>query len=223
MPFFGKLLFWGLSSTTLFFGDLPRRGGEVVSAVMEGAFRPVFLFFFLPHFFFPSLWANEPPAGRGQGRTSRERRRWGLFLYNGILETLDSNSVSLSLTLLTHSIAWTGVWKLDPVFSECLQNVNTHTHLSPSPLSLPPLHACCRVFQPSWLVSFFLPPAISLLDTTWPPLASPQGSGCEMHNQCNIHGLNCVFFSLFFFNNYCTVCIFFSFFVCKFFFLPICI
>lgn len=46
-------------------------------------------------------------------------------------KTLDS-TLSLSSTLLTHSLAWTGVWKLDPVFSECLWNISpplTDIHL----------------------------------------------------------------------------------------------
>ena len=138
------------------------------------------------------------------------------------------NSVSLSLTLLTHSIAWTGVWKLDPVFSECLQNVNTHTHLPPnthlflSRSSSP--NDCCGVCGPldvSFLFSFFCLPPSHCLTLHSPAPGLPQGSGCEMHNQCNIHGLNYVFVLFFFPNKYCTACIFFFSFCVYFFFLPI--
>lgn len=63
----------------------------------------------------------------------------------------------------------------------------------------------------------FCPPTppshCSILHSPRPP-GPPQGSGCEMHNQCNIHGLN---FFFFFSNRYCTACFcFFFFFLCVF-------
>lgn len=91
--------------------------------------------------------------------------------------------------------------------------MSTHTHTSPPRPSVPVV-GCVALFY-----AFVLPPTISLLDTTWPlPLAS-QGLGCEMHNQCNIHGLNYVFFKFFFQQILYSMCFFL--FVCVNFFLTI--
>lgn len=56
-----------------------------------------------------------------------------------------------------------------------------------------------------------MPPShCSVLHSPCPP-GLPQGSGCEMHNQCNIHGLN-----FFFFPTDIVQHVFFFFFLCVF-------
>ena len=138
------------------------------------------------------------------------------------------NSVSLSLTLLTHSIAWTGVWKLDPVFSECLQNVKTHTPPSPptpfSPSLLLP-QWLLRGVWPSWLIFFsffFLSFFASRHLTAWHYIAPPLASLRVWGVKCTINAIfmDSIMFCLvfFFFNKYCTVCIFFLLFCVYFFF-----
>lgn len=102
---------------------------------------------------------------------------------------------------------------IDPVFSECLQNVNTHTHTQSSPSR--PL---CGVFGP--LDFLFFPPAISLLDTTWPPpLVSLRVWGVK----CTINAIFMVsMMYLYFFNKYCTTCLY-IYFVCVHYFFPPCL
>lgn len=183
VPFFGKLLFWGLLSTALFSGFA--LSSAVAWAVMETRGRG-------GDASLPSITISQPAyrsrwhqiGGKGGGGSSWQWNTWK--------KPLDS-TLSLSSTLLTHSLAWTGVCKLDPVFSECLWNI------SPPP----PQHTHTRLLPAfGWL---FLPPPSHCSILHSPRL--PQGSGCEMHNQCNINGLN------FFSNRYCTACFFF-FFVC---------
>ena len=153
---------------------------------------------------------------------------------NGILEnTLRLSSASLvyraaRLTLLTHSIAWTGVfWKLDPVFfwmsTKCH---HTHTHLLPPHLFFSPSHACCGGGRgpcgfPS---SFCLPPFLTAQHYMAPPLASLRVWGVK----CTINAIFmaqlclffCVFLLIFLLNKYCTVCIFFFSFSVYIFFSP---
>lgn len=105
----------------------------------------IFVVPFFGKLLFLGGFRQKQPVFWGSQRLARWRfRGGGLFPTMEYLKNTWLNSVSLSLTLLTHSLAWTGVWKLDPVFfSECLQNVNTHTLSLPffCPTTFSPLYA----------------------------------------------------------------------------------
>lgn len=113
----------------------------------------------------------------------------------------------------------------------------THTQTNSTPPSPPPhgffsslcpFDACCwaegppkvlllSFFFPLFLCFFFCLPSSHCSTLHSPAPWPPSGfGGCEMHNQCNIHERKYVMF--FFFQIYCTECIFFS--LCVLFFSP---
>ena len=140
---------------------------------------------------------------------------------NGILETR-STQLCVALFNAAHSLY---------SLNRCLETgsclfwmstkcQNTHKHTHPTFFSFYSPHACCGDLS-TYL--FFLPPAISLLNTTWPPpLASLRVWGVK----CTINAIfmdSIMFFVFFFFYSTNIVQRVFFFFVCTFFFLPLCI
>lgn len=160
----------------------------------------------------------------------------GLFPTMEYLKNTWLNSVSLSLTLLTHSLAWTGVWKLDPVFFFWMSSKCQHTHSTPPPLhglfsSPRPYNACCWAEGPLkvllhfffylyfyfFFFFFFASRHLTARHYIAPAPWSPSGFWGVWNAQSMQYSWTQICNVFFFFQIYCTESIFFLF---VFFFSP---